>query len=401
LGALFGTACGAAAEGGSAIVLHNGSVFTATGDEPIRNAAVVVQNGMISAVGPEGEIEFPRGATLIDVEERTILPGLIDAHTHILEKLVIQDGEFNAASLEIHLRRPLAVGLTTVRDVGSPWNSAEAVAELREVLDGYGNALPTVIMTGPILAHADGPVVRTFSGQAYGVTTAGEAREAARVLAEADVDQIKIALHMRPIMAPPRGDPPEEIAPSLNLEQVQGIVDVSREHDLWVTAHVADPREAYIALEGGVDELAHWPATTEALPDDLLEILAARGVPVVSTWVIVPPQEGDARRFLDAGGTLVFGTDSPGTGALANPWREFRIMSLHDMTPAEMISSATANAAQAIGLGDVVGTLEVGKQADIIVVDGDPFEDIQVIRDVLYVIKGGELVVQPEAEDEG
>jgi imidazolonepropionase-like amidohydrolase len=94
---------------------------------------------------------------------------------------------------------------------------------------------------------------------------------------------------------------------------------------------------------------------------------------------------------------LVFGTYAPNSGSIHKPFREFQVMSLNDMTPMEMIQSATANAAYAVGLGDAVGTLEVGKQADVIVVDGDPFEDFRVMREeMVYVVKGGELVVQPE-----
>ena len=102
------------------------------------------------------------------------------------------------------------------------------------------------------------------------------------------------------------------------------------------------------------------------------------------------------RRFLDAGGTLVFGTFSPNSGA--SPDREFSLMELQGMTPMEMIQSATVNAANAVGMGDAVGTLEVGKQADIIVVDGNPFEDNfpAIFRNVVYVVNNGEIVIQPE-----
>ncbi|MDX1523191.1 MAG: amidohydrolase family protein, partial [Anaerolineae bacterium] len=95
-------------------------------------------------------------------------------------------------------------------------------------------------------------------------------------------------------------------------------------------------------------------------------------------------------------GTLVFGTYAPNARPLSSPGFEFRVMALMGMTPMEMIEAATVNAAHAIGLGDTVGTLEPGKQADIIVVAGDLFDDFDAIRDVLYVVKGGELVVGPE-----
>ncbi len=94
---------------------------------------------------------------------------------------------------------------------------------------------------------------------------------------------------------------------------------------------------------------------------------------------------------------ILFGSAAPNAHAIDNPYADFGVMIRSDMTVNEVILSATAHAAEALGLGDELGTLEVGKQADIIVLDGDPFVDATVFRDVVYVIKNGELVVQPEA----
>ena len=100
------------------------------------------------------------------------------------------------------------------------------------------------------------------------------------------------------------------------------------------------------------------------------------------------------RRFLDADGTLAFGTDDQG-GLSIPPWDEIDQMLKLGMTPMEVIVAATANAAQVIGLGDELGTLEVGKQADIIVANGNPLQDMTVLQDLMVVIKGGEVIVQP------
>jgi imidazolonepropionase-like amidohydrolase len=99
------------------------------------------------------------------------------------------------------------------------------------------------------------------------------------------------------------------------------------------------------------------------------------------------------RRFLDAGGTLAFGTDDGFIDVL--PWDEIDQMLKLGMTPMEVIVAATANAAQVIGLGDELGTLEIGKQADIIVANGNPLQDITVLQDLIFVIKTGEVIIQP------
>ena len=225
-----------------------------------------------------------------------------------------------------------------------------------------------------------------------------EARQITEGLIEAGVDQIGF---VQSITQEAHLETHEGLPPTLSREQIEGIVQVAHDHGKRVVGQVVFPDEAEIVLAAGVDEIANWPSRAVPMPEDLIQALVARSVPVVSGFNVVLPQEGDVRRFLDAGGTLVFGTYGPNSGPLSSPYREFLIMSTLDMSAKEMIQAATANAAHAIGLGDVVGTLEAGKRADVIVVDGDPFEDFRVMRDVVYVVKGGELVVQPEGEGGG
>jgi imidazolonepropionase-like amidohydrolase len=221
-----------------------------------------------------------------------------------------------------------------------------------------------------------------------------EAQETAAQLIQAGVDQIGF---VQSVTQEAGNGSHDGLPPTLSDDQLGAIVEVAHQNGVWVTGQAVFPDEAKIILDAGVDELANWPSQAIPIPDDLLQTLVSRSTPVVSGFNVLPPQEGDIRRFLDAGGMLVFGTYAPNSGSIHKPYREFQVMSLNDMTPMEMIQSATANAAYAVGLGDAVGTLEVGKQADVIVVDGDPFEDFRVMREeMVYVVKGGELVVQPE-----
>ena len=134
------------------------------------------------------------------------------------------------------------------------------------------------------------------------------------------------------------------------------------------------PEEAMIAVNAGVDELTAWPTPLEPMPEELLQAIISNSTPVVSGFSVSGTlPEDDVRRFLDAGGTLMFGTFAPNSGV--KPVTEFRLMDSYGVTPMEMIQSATVNAASAREIGDVVGTLEVSKQADIIVVDSDLLED--------------------------
>lgn len=375
------------------LVLHNGTVVTGTGEEPIPNSAVVIENGLITAVGPEAEVTFPEGAIAIDVEGRTILPGLIDARaSDLLNQLEIAEGQLTNVALEVFLRNALKGGVTTVRATGWQWEKQQDVAGLRSALAAQGNTVPRIIVAGTTLAHKNGSAVDTYSHSTVGVTTVDESRQTSERLIELGVDQIGFILS---VTQEAHLGTHEGLPPTLSLPQLEAIVEVAHSQGKRVAGQAVFPSEAEMALAAGVDELLTWPSRALPIPDDLIQALVARSVPVVSGFNITPPQEGDVRRFLDAGGMLVFGTYAPNSGPLGEPYREFQVMAINGMTPMEMIESATANAAYAVGLRDAVGTLEVGKQADIIVVDGDPFEDFRVMREVVYVIKGGDLVVQP------
>lgn len=376
------------------IVFRNGLVVTATGEDPIPGGVLVIENELITAVGPESGVTIPDDAIVIDLEGRTILPGLIDARASaLLKSLFLEDGQIDPIYAKTYLGGPLKTGVTTLRATGWTWEEMQKTPELRTALEAYGNTIPTVVIAGASLAHSEGPAfTKYYPDQTVGVGTVEEARQRTRELIKLGADQVNFLMSSGPSL----GESPEEREPVLTLEMMNAIVETAHAQDKLVVGQALFPEEAFTAIEAGVDELTSWPSLTQPLPDDLLEVIVSNAIPVLSGFSVGRPQEGDVRRFLDAGGTLVFGSFAPNSGA--NPSREFGMMVLEAMTPMEMIQSATVNAANAVGLGDEIGTLEVGKQADIIVVDGNPFEDSfhSVFRDVIYVVKNGEIVIQPE-----
>lgn len=377
------------------IVLMNGTLVDGTGADPIPNAAIVIENGLIAAVGPAAEIPLPDDATVIDVEGQMILPGLIEARASLfLDSLVINDCQISKATLERYLNNTLEAGVTTVRDTAWDWEKHQDIAGLRAMLAAHGNTVPTVVIAGTPIGHRDGSVAHRYPRQVIGVVTVEEARQATERVIELGVDQVSLVMSI-----PLESDGSKDgLFPALSAEQLEMIMQVAHEHGKWVFGQAVFPDESEMLVAAGVDEISSWPSGPVPIPESLIQQLVARAIPVVSGFNIVRPQEEDVRRFLDAGGTLVFGTFAPNSGPLNSPYREFMWMERNGMTPMEIIQSATANAAHAVGLGDVVGTLEVGKRADIIVVDGNPLEDLLVMGKVAYVVKGGELVVQPEGE---
>jgi len=376
------------------LVLRNGLVITATGEDPIPNGTVIVENGLITAVGTDSSITVPDDAVVIDLGGRTIMPGLIDARaSDLLNRLEIEDGQISLVPLELYLRSFLKTGVTTVRATGWQWEKMQTISELRAALEAHGNTIPSVIIVGTGLAHSEGSgYTKYYSDQLVGVGTVEEARQVTGEIIELGVDQVSFLMSSGPSL----NEAPEERLPVLTLEQLMAIVDTAHTQDKLVVGQAIFAEEALTAVNAGVDELLSWPSPIEPMPEELIQTIVSRSVPVVSGFAAAAPQEGDLRRFLDAGGTLSYGTLSPNTGG--SPVSEFRIMETHGMTPMEMILSATVNAAKVLEMEDTIGTLEVGKQADLIVLDGNPLDEnfITTIGKVIYVIKNGELVIQPE-----
>jgi imidazolonepropionase-like amidohydrolase len=373
------------------LVVRNGTIIDGTGAEPIPNGLVAIKDGRITAVGPEAVFSIPDGVQVLDAQGGTIMPGLIDAHTHTLYKFFVRDGELTPEVNVAELITSLQQGLTAFRDTGSPFGVSRDISELRPALEALGNSIPTVSFTGPILTVPNSPHRGCCASDLLELANVEEAREATDRLLSEGVDGIKILVHD----VDRYGDP----VPSLSPEQIRAITQVAHEHDSWVIAHAYKPLQPEIAIANGVDELIHWPfvqGISDEISDELIEQLVTNDIPVVSTFRLFYPlvRPDDVRRFLDAGGTLALGTDDQRNTSIL-PWDEMDQMLKLGMTPMEVIVAATANAAQVIGLGDELGTLEVGKQADIIVANGNPLQDMTVLQDLIFVLKNGEVIVQP------
>ena len=381
------------------IVIRNGTVIDGTGAEPILNGLVAIKDGEIIAVGAETQFRIPQGTQVIDAQGGSILPGFIDAHTHILE---------NTGTTQAALGRWLQAGVTTVRDLGSRYGkntSSLSIAALKQRLITYGNKVPTVVIAGPIMTAPDGYPVPVFGkSMALEVANANEARQGAEQLLTNGADEIKIAVES--------GSPTQPF-PKLSLEQVKAITEIAHQKGTRVSAHVMHPQDAQIALDGGVDDLAHMILFGE-MPDALIQQMVNQNIWLVPTLVVEDNMASSLglndkqkkqflefrldtfHRYLAAGGRVALGSDFGNSGIPEGmPLPELQRMVEFGMTPMQVIVAATSHAAQVCNLGKRLGTLEMGKQADIIVVKGNPIEDIQAMKEVIIVIKNGEVVIQP------
>lgn len=371
----------------SLIAIVNGTVIDGSGAEPISDGVVLIEDGSIVAVGLADEIEIPVAATVIDAAGGTVLPGLIDTHTHNLQNLDPEDLAIDGAATKTYLTGPLRRGLTTFRDAGSSYGAARDLRALHAALAARGPSIPTVTLTGPILT-VEGNGAFRFGDQAISVAAEGGAGATVELLANAGVDQIKVMVDDWSAIG--------AATPTLSPAMIEAVTVAAHERGLTVVAHAPTIEFARQALEAGADELTHWPGS-EPLPDDLIAMIVSNEVPVGTTFGIIRPAEGDVRRILDAGGMVVLSTDAPGVMSSSTTHLELGRMVEHGMTPMEAIVASTAHAAVALELDDRIGTLAPGMVADVLVVDGDPLRSISDIASVLAVVKSGVIVVPDQS----
>ncbi|MFC2078949.1 amidohydrolase family protein [Candidatus Bipolaricaulota bacterium] len=184
--------------------------------------------------------------------------------------------------------------------------------------------------------------------------------------------------------------------PTLSLNEILAITETAHAHGIPVTAHVDTARDVQRALEGGVDDLAHPSGTT--LSNTLIEQLVAADIAMVSTLAVFgasPIPSNNLWRFAEAGGTIALGNDAGYlTGVrVGAPIEEIRALYSAGFSPMQIITFATINAAEVCRLSDRIGSLELGKQADVLVVEGDPLADVETLASTLLVIHRGSVIV--------
>ena len=384
-------------------------VFDGTG-APLREHAVVLyRDGRVVGVAPTSEA--PSDADVVDLGDVTLLPGLIDAHVHMIwdgaqaqpeplrQSESIPKGTIRAVR---HAADTLACGTTTVRDVGCPGGVSFA---LRDAIDEG-------IVPGPRMLVAGAPIVMTGGHcHAMGVEVDGpvEARKAARLQLKQGADLIKI-LATGGVYGLRHDEP---WSPQLSLDEMRAAVEEVKNAGRVAAIHAEGQQGIANAIEAGADTIEHC----NQLTPELAELMATRGIVMVPTlaWffgvaeaepgptfpeeyvrkgrVMAESSARSIRLALEAGVTIAAGTD---TGAPLVPHnsvrKELEILVRLGMTPAQALVAGTRSAAEAMRLESHVGTLEPGKHADLIAVGGDPTRDVRALYDLRLVVKGGATI---------
>ena len=347
------------------VIVLVGTIIDGTGTDPMENAAIVVQDGRITAVGSSTDVEIPSDANIMEYRDATILPGFINAHVH---------NAYEPALLEKWVQG----GVTTVRDLGAKYPFFGFHTRDKTNKDPY---LATVVSAGPIVTVPGGYPIVGGDFPALAVTNPDHARREIAQLISDGADVIKIAV-----------DSGEDM-PTLSLETASAIVETAHQRNVPVAAHIASFRDIRLVLDAGVDDFSHL--IPGPVPEDILEQMVADNVYWVPTLETAGGWDpGNLRRVIDAGGHVALGNDGGWISGIeiGMPMREIEMMHAAGMSPMEIIVAATRNAAHVCNLEDTLGTLEVGKRADILVVNGDPLVDLQTLADVLLVIHQGRII---------
>lgn len=395
------------------VVVRAGHLLDVKTGKTLTNQTIVIQDGKIASVGSDAHV--PAGAQVVDLSNATVLPGLIDAHTHLTMNpnfgySMLANSVPRQALIGAHNARvTLEAGFTTVRNVGA-FNYADVA--LRDAINAGDVPGPRMLVSGPPLSITGGHCDNNLLPFEYHETNPGVAdgveavQHKTREIIKYGADLIKICATGGVLS---HGDNPQ--ASQYTLEEMKAIVADAHRLGRKVAAHAHGAQGILWATEAGVDSIEHGSYIDDAgiaemkkrgtylvptlyLMDWFFENAERIGTPpelIAKGHEVMPAARKNVARAFAAGVKVGFGTDAAVYPHGLNA-HEFAVMVRLGMSSLGAIQAATVNDADLLGWSDKVGTIEAGKWADIIAVDGDPLADVTTLERVKFVMKGGEVV---------
>ena len=407
----------------SATLIHAGKLITADSDKVLSEYTVVVEQDKIIAV--ESGYKTPaNGDQVIDLKNHTLMPGLMDMHTHFSTQMspgtYTEDFFLNEADVALRgatfAEKTLMAGFTTVRELGDIHHTSTALR--KAITAGYVKG-PRIYTAGKSIATTGGHADPT-NGVAYAlmgdpgpkdgvINGPEEARKAVRQRYKEGADLIKITATGGVLSVAKSGSNPQ-----FNSEELKAIVETAKDYGMTVAVHAHGKEGMDRAIEAGVDSIEHgtlmdkatmklmkkhgtfyvptisagkWAAEKAAMPGFFPELVRPKAL------AIGPKIQQTFANAYKEGVKIAFGTDS-GVGAHGDNWREFVFMTEAGMPAIEAIQAATIESARLLKVDQELGSVTAGKIADLVAVAGDPLQDIQLMGKVSFVMKAGVVYKQ-------
>ena len=372
------------------LVLIGGTLIDATGAPPLENAAIAIQGQRIVQISTVDALRYSPDTPVVDVHGATIMPGFINSHVHITG---LSDND---------LRGWTRAGVTTIRDLAGPLDTLTATRD--RIQAANDPALPRLLVAGPIVTVKGGyPFAvkeQALQVAALAVRNADDARAVVYTLADGGANLIKLAVSGRT----------DVHWMELSDEEIAAITSAAHARGLRVSAHVDRNVALRRAVLNGIDDAAHSPR--DRISDEVIALMIKRGVsmsPTISVYEDLARHRGNGavwrkrmqpvmydnvRRFVAAGGILALGDDYGGVPGMSvgMPMAELLHWRAAGLSPQQIIEASTRGSALAIGLEGELGTVEVGKLADLLVVQGNPLVDLSVLVRPLLVVHNGQIV---------
>jgi imidazolonepropionase-like amidohydrolase len=420
--AIVGVVAPSWAQGSRVVAIRAGHLFNSKTGTMLANQVVLIDGEKITDVGPADKVQIPAGVQVIDLSQATVLPGLIDAHTHVYSSLsngarVTTTKEAWTLMAVGNAQTTLRAGFTTVRDVGTHG-------------EGYGdvdvrNAINRGIFEGPrmqVSTRGIGASGTDYIGAPEMTITAGnqeihgvdQARQVVREQIHYGADWIKVFPTGAYSFSP---DGELFVDPTFTLAELQAIVDEAHRHQRKVAAHAYGGEGLRNSIIAGVDCIEHG----QGLDDSEIAMMIQKGtyydvtgyrytMPEIAEndrkntggkYSIIPIFEKNFKNALSKNVKMVFGSGVDGTAGdprSGGPYNhgtqalDFIWLVNHGMSPVAALQAATVTDAEMLGWQDRIGSVDKGKFADIIAVSGDPLKDISELQRVKFVMKGGQVI---------
>jgi imidazolonepropionase-like amidohydrolase len=386
-----------------------------------HNVVIVVQGDRIAEV--RENFTAPAVATVIDLSDRTCMPGLVDTHTHVLlqgditaadydEQLLKQSVAYRAILSTRSARKALDYGFTTIRDVETE-GAGYADVDLKHAIERGVVPGPRMRVAGramdvtgayPLLGYA--PEVPVPHGVQV-VDGPDNGRKAVREQISFGADWIKVYSDRSYFVRP---DGVLDDIPTFTLDELRAIVDETHRQHHKIASHAMALNGVHNSVEAGVDSIEHGNYITDADLKTMVQkgifyvptiyvgeyVAEGRAAAGAKVWLDMIRIHADTfKRALNAGVKIAFGTDVGGFDWGVNPAVEFPYMVKYGMTPVQALRSATSSAAELLDMEKDIGAVAAGKYADIVAVKGDPLADITLLQKIDFVMKGGEVWKMP------